>query len=71
MANYCILCGTELILGGNNMLSDFDDTISEEDDCMVTNATCPKCGTMYEMTDAPSSNTELIGTVSLYRQEED
>ena len=48
-------CGHNLIIGGNFMLSDFDDSLKEYDDAMVTNATCPYCGASYEITDTPLS----------------
>ena len=52
----CIRCNHNLILESNFMLSDFDETLTEEDDdAMVTYAHCPYCGARYELTDTPES----------------
>ena len=56
MKETCMRCGHDLILGGNFMLSDIDgEELPEEDDAMVTNATCPYCGAYYELYDTPLS----------------
>ena len=61
MSRYCILCGTELIIGGNEMLSSIDDTIVDnDDDAIITNATCPNCQVYYEMTDATQNERKEI-----------
>lgn len=75
---YCILCGTELILGGNFMASDMDESITDEkSDAMITNATCPNCGAIYNMTDASQLERDFdptyIGRTEIYidNEEED
>ena len=57
----CMRCDHELIIGGNFMKSDFDydEELPEDDDCMVTNATCPHCGASYEIYDTPESEKEM------------
>lgn len=72
MSRYCILCGSELILGGNDMLSDFnDEIIDDKDDGMVTNATCPKCHAEYIMVDATENekeeNKSFIGRIEIFK----
>jgi hypothetical protein len=37
------------------MLSDLNEDLGEEDDTMITNATCPYCGASYEIVDTPQS----------------
>lgn len=55
----CMRCGHELIIEGNFMLSDYDETLNEEDDAMVTYEHCPYCGARYELTDTPQSEKKL------------
>ena len=54
----CFRCGHDLIIGGNHMLSEVmcDDTMTEDEDAMVTNATCPHCGAYYELYDTPEAD---------------
>ena len=55
----CFRCGHELIIGGNFMLSDVnDEELSDEDDTMLTNASCPYCGASYEFWDVPDSEKD-------------
>ena len=76
MANYCIICGSELILEGNNMLSDLVwDIKDDKEDAMVTYAHCPKCHCQYEMTDATEyeqeENSLYVGSVRIYNEEKE
>ena len=49
-------CGHDLIIGGNFMLSEVTGTeLDEDDDAMVTNASCPHCGASYELYDTPEN----------------
>lgn len=76
MSNYCMLCGSELILGGNDMISDVDESVESlgKDDAMITNATCPKCGANYIMTDATENEQDedphYVGSVQIYMDNE-
>lgn len=74
MGNFCPLCGKELILEDNQMLSDIEGweegTYVESDDSMVTFAHCPHCNCEIEMYDANRDEHELaslIGTVKIYK----
>lgn len=52
----CMRCGHDLIIGGNFMLSEInEEELSEEDDTMVTTASCPYCGANYDLYDTPLS----------------
>jgi DNA-directed RNA polymerase subunit RPC12/RpoP len=52
----CMRCGHDLIIGGNFMLSEVTGTeLDEDDDAMVTNASCPHCGASYELYDTPEN----------------
>ena len=72
-----MLCGSELILGGNDMISDVDETVESlsKDDAMITNAVCPKCGANYIMTDATENEREedprYVGSVQIYMDSEE
>lgn len=49
-------CGEELIIGGNFMKSEIDcSDLDEQDDAIVSNASCPYCGASYEICDTPES----------------
>ena len=48
----CWHCGTEVIWGG-----DHDMEEEEEDYCMSTNLSCPKCGSFY-MVSLPKDKEE-------------
>jgi DNA-directed RNA polymerase subunit RPC12/RpoP len=52
----CMRCDSNLILESNFMLSEINgEELSEDDDAMVTNASCPYCGARYELYDTPQS----------------
>jgi ribosomal protein S27AE len=52
----CMRCGHDLIIGGNFMLSEVTGTeLDDDDDAMVTNASCPHCGASYELYDTPEN----------------
>ena len=51
-------CGHDLIIGGNFMLSDWLDNLTNNEDAMVTNYHCPHCGASYEITDTPECEKE-------------
>lgn len=54
MVGKCMRCGHDLIIGSNIMLSDLNgEDINEDDDAMITYASCPNCGVSYEITDTP------------------
>jgi DNA-directed RNA polymerase subunit RPC12/RpoP len=55
MVGKCMRCGHDLIISGNYMLSDLNEDLVEDDDTMITNATCPYCGASYEIVDTPQS----------------
>lgn len=77
MSNYCLICGTELILEDNVMCSDIETTIefNSKDDSMITYAHCPKCQLDYEFTDASlnelDDNVNFVGTCKVYKEEND
>ena len=49
-------CGHDLIIGGNFMMSDVTgENLDEDDDAMITNASCPHCGASYELYDTPEN----------------
>lgn len=72
-----MLCGSELILGGNDMISDIDETVEAlgANDAMITNATCSKCGATYIMTDATecerNEDHRFVGSVEIFMDAED
>ena len=48
----CMRCGHDIIIGGNDMISDiYGEELSDDEDAMVTNAQCPHCGAKYVITD--------------------
>lgn len=52
----CMRCNHDLIIGGNFMLSEINgEELLDEDDAIVTNASCPYCGAHYEIYDTPES----------------
>ena len=52
----CMRCGHDLIIGGNFMMSDVTgENLDEDDDAMITNASCPHCGASYEWCDTPEN----------------
>lgn len=57
----CFRCGHDLIIGGNNMLSEImdEDDMPEDEDVIVTNMSCPHCGAYYEVYDTPESGKRL------------
>ena len=46
---YCDRCGHSLLMGGNFMLSDMDDTVSEDNDSIGVDCHCPNCGALYSI----------------------
>lgn len=71
-SRYCVVCGSELIIGGNDMLSDIDESIkNDKDDAMVTNASCPICKANYTMYDATENEMDedesFVGRMEIYR----
>ena len=60
MANLkCMRCNHELILSGNFMLSEIQcEELPEDEDAIVTNATCPYCGASYDIYDTPECDRE-------------
>ena len=46
---YCDGCGHSLLMGGNFMLSDMDDTVSEDNDSIGVDCHCPNCGASYSI----------------------
>ena len=47
----CFSCGCELVWEPDVMLSDFDSSVSCDEDLMITYAHCPNCGSEYEFCD--------------------
>lgn len=58
---HCINCGERVGISSNNMLSDFDDNIEDDDDdAMSFNlCTCEKCGITEVRWDTPESQKKL------------
>ena len=55
----CWRCDHELICSGNFMASECGFSDSEEDkDAIVTDYSCPHCGTYYQVVDTPESEKE-------------
>ena len=45
----CWHCGTELIWGGDHSMDEEDFPIASQEYGMVTNLSCPKCGSFVEV----------------------
>ena len=56
-AEKCWRCGSDLICMANFMLSEIegDDTLSDDDDAMTTDYSCPFCGARYTVIDTPEN----------------
>lgn len=46
---YCDRCGHSLLMEDNFMLSDRDDTVSEDNDSIGVDCHCPNCGALYSI----------------------
>ena len=51
----CIHCGSTLVWSGDFMRSDYDESLSEDDDSIVRSLTCSGCGCSVEVVE-PSKN---------------
>lgn len=58
MNEHCLNCGEKIFVTGNNMLSDFDETVKDDDDdAMSYNmCTCPNCGMIEVRWDTPEND---------------
>ena len=54
MNGHCTNCGGKVFVTGNFMLSDYDDTVTEDEDCMnYVLSECPYCGMNEVRWDTP------------------